>query len=520
LLWRFQEVICVAINLCSYRAATIKKGVLMDSNIVKNKAENASKWSLITELLSKIVAPLTNMVLARLLAPEAFGYVATITMVTSFAAIFADAGVQSYLIQKNFRSEKEYNQYTTIGFWLNLFISIVLWLLICIFRNNIADAVGSPGLGPGIAISSVAIPLTAFTSIQIGRFKRALDFKSLFYARLVGIIAPIFVTIPLAFILRNYWAMVIGTIFTSASNAVILSIRSDWKPSFWFNFTKMKQMLGFSIWAMSEKLLGWANLNIGIFLVGKFLTAYYLGIFKTSMAIVNQMLAIILNSFSPVLLSSLSRLCDNKNEYESFFYDFEEKISIIVLPIGVGIFVYKELVTHILLGSQWEEAISFVGLWGLLYCIYIVYGMFQMEVFVSQGKPQYSVLAQILMLACLFPTILITVQHGYKALYIGRSLILLAWTLIQMVMIRLTIKLSPWKVINKTYIYLLYSIAMGILGFFLQKVSDNIVWVIITVLICIVFYFSLMLISNRTRSKLIDVLRLFLPSKKGEVDNE
>lgn len=66
----------------------------IDSNIKK-----AAKWSSISELISKLVNPITNMILARILAPEAYGVVATLTMIITFAEIFTDAGFQKYLTQ-------------------------------------------------------------------------------------------------------------------------------------------------------------------------------------------------------------------------------------------------------------------------------------------------------------------------------------------------------------------------------------------------------------------------------------
>ncbi len=54
------------------------------------KVVNATKWSAITELVAKLISPITSMVLARLLTPEAFGVVATITMIVSFAEWYAE----------------------------------------------------------------------------------------------------------------------------------------------------------------------------------------------------------------------------------------------------------------------------------------------------------------------------------------------------------------------------------------------------------------------------------------------
>ena len=51
---------------------------------VREKAAGAMKWSFVAQLVNKLVSPLTQIVLAHILAPEAFGVVATITMVTTF----------------------------------------------------------------------------------------------------------------------------------------------------------------------------------------------------------------------------------------------------------------------------------------------------------------------------------------------------------------------------------------------------------------------------------------------------
>jgi hypothetical protein len=69
----------------------------MQQELKSNKVGSALKWSTITEIASKLISPITNMVLARLLAPEAFGLVATVTMVVTFAEVFTDAGFQKYI---------------------------------------------------------------------------------------------------------------------------------------------------------------------------------------------------------------------------------------------------------------------------------------------------------------------------------------------------------------------------------------------------------------------------------------
>ena len=74
----------------------------MDTKIVA-----AAKWSVITEVLAKLITPLTNIILAHMLAPTAFGILATIMMVISFAEMLADAGFQKFLVQHEFEVTKK-----------------------------------------------------------------------------------------------------------------------------------------------------------------------------------------------------------------------------------------------------------------------------------------------------------------------------------------------------------------------------------------------------------------------------
>ena len=95
----------------------------MNSNNLNKKIGMAAKWSIATEIAAKLISPVSNMILARFLTPEAFGVVATVTMVTSFADMFTDAGFQKYLVQHEFKDKNDQYDSTTVAFWTNLAIS-------------------------------------------------------------------------------------------------------------------------------------------------------------------------------------------------------------------------------------------------------------------------------------------------------------------------------------------------------------------------------------------------------------
>ncbi|MBQ9717949.1 MAG: oligosaccharide flippase family protein, partial [Clostridia bacterium] len=269
------------------------------NHTTKTTIHTAAKWSSLTELLAKLITPVINMILARLLLPDAFGAAAAITMVISFAELFTDAGFQKYLIQHEFPDSRSLEDSTDAAFWSNLTVSAVLTFVIFLFRHPIARLIGNPGLGNAVGVSSLLILIAAFSGIPTARFRRSMDFRTLFYVRLGTALLPLPVTVPAAFVLRDYRALLIGTFGSQLFSAVFLTVRSGWKPSFRFSFAQLKEMLSFSVWTMLESISVWMTSYAGVFLVANELNAHYLGLYKTSMATVNGFMAIITGAVTP-----------------------------------------------------------------------------------------------------------------------------------------------------------------------------------------------------------------------------
>lgn len=470
---------------------------------LNNKIVKATKWSAITEIVAKLVTPISSMVLARLLTPEAFGVVATLTMIITFAEIFTDAGFQKYLIQHEFKDDKDRNQSTNVAFWSNLCMSLFIWLLIGLFSEPLATLVGNPGLGHVLTIACVSIPLAAFSSIQMALYKRDFDFKTLFKVRIVGICIPLFVTIPLAIWLKSYWALVFGTIAGNLANAVLLTYYSKWKPALFYSFVKLKEMFSFTMWSMFESVSIWLTAYVDVFIIGVYLNEYYLGLYKTSITIVGQITALITGVTTPILFSALSRLQSDEKEFKTMFFKFQKLVALLVIPLGVGIFCFSDLITTILLGKQWLETSGFVGLWGLTSAITIVLSHYCSEVYRAKGKPKLSVLSQWLHIIILFPVVLIAIKYGFEVLYISRSLVRLEGILVNLVIMYLIIKVSPFSILKNISIPLFSSLVMGSSAWLLLSINSSIAWQLLSILLCALIYFCIIFSFPKERQLLI-----------------
>lgn len=481
----------------------------MDKNDIKYKVMQATKWTAITEIAAKLVIPITSMVLARILAPEAFGVVATISMIISFADMFTDAGFQKYLIQYEFKNDKEKNDKTNVAFWTNLMLSFLLWGVIAVFCEQIATLVGNPGLGIVIAIACVQLPLTSFSSIYMALYRRDFDFKTLFYVRIISVFIPIIISIPLALLGFSYWGLIIGTICTQLYNAILLTIKSKWKPRIYYSLPVLKEMLSFSIWSLIEAISIWFTLWIDTLIIGSILSPHYMGLYKTSTMMVNGLLAIVTSATIPVLFSALSRLQNNSEQFNEMFFRMQRIVSVLIFPLGIGLYLYSEFATQILLGSQWGEASSIIGHWALTSAIVIVFGHYCSEVYRAKGRPKLSFLAQLLHLIVLIPICVITSQYGFWILVFARSWIRIQSVVVHFVIMKFVIGIPISRIIHNTIPTAVSAISMGFFGYLLKDLYNGIVWNILSIILCVFFYIGVLTLFPSMRKEISFMKNLF-----------
>ncbi len=464
---------------------------------IEQKSQSATLWSLLTEIGAKLISPIVNMILARILTPEAFGVIASVNMIVSFADVFTDAGFQKYLIQHDFKNEKELYQYMDVAFWSNLAVSVMGWLIIFFFSDQLASLVGNSGLGKVVWMAALSLPLTSFSSTQIAQYRKKFDFKTLFYVRIIAACVPLVVTVPVAFATRSYWALIIGTLASNMTNAVFLSVRSDWQPRFHFDFRQLKEMFAYSWWILIESIMVWMTANIGTFIVGQFLMQTEVGLYKTGMSTVNQIITLVSVSISNPMFSTLSAVKDNNKKFCDIFYRYIRAVGVLMIPLAVGMILYNELVTSILLGSQWTSISGFVGFWGFANALTLIWGSYCTLVFNAKGKPQLSVLSSLLQLIVLIPTIIIGCKINFETLCFLRCLVRFEMIPVQAMLMRFAMHMHPSKYFIQAVPSIICTAIMACVGILLKGISGNMLWQVVSVVICIAVYFTVYIIFFR-----------------------
>ncbi len=86
--------------------------------------------------------------------------------------------------------------------------------------------------------------------------------------RTIPSLVSFFVTLAAAFILRNYWALVIGILTQEFAGFVLSYILSPFRPR--FGLSKVRELWSFSIWTLVRGIGGYLGTQMDKLVIGGF----------------------------------------------------------------------------------------------------------------------------------------------------------------------------------------------------------------------------------------------------------
>ena len=188
------------------------------------RAMRGSAFTAGSYAISQIIRLGANLVLTRLLFPEAFGLMALVSVVLVGLAMFSDMGVGPAISQHPRGDERAF---LDTAYSINVARGGLLWLLTCALAYPVAALYDAPDLRLLLPVAGITLLIAGFNPTRIDTANRHLLLGRLtlldLMAQFIGIVAMLL----LALVMQSVWALVIGAIFGSAAKLVILS---KWLP--------------------------------------------------------------------------------------------------------------------------------------------------------------------------------------------------------------------------------------------------------------------------------------------------
>lgn len=404
-------------------------------------AVHAFKWSMLAEIASRAGSAIVLLVLARMLVPEDFGVVAAATVVISISQVFADAGLDKALIQRQLRVDES----ATVVFWLNLGFGLAVSAILVVAAPSIATFFRDPRIGAVVRVLALQIPLAALAAVQTALLRKELNFKKLFWVRLFTTAAGAALSIPLALQGMGYWSLVAGTLIGQAAQATVLWTTTTWKPGLSLDRVLTRELLSFGKWAMLSGLLGWFYGWADAVVVGHYLGSVDLGLYRTGNTFVSMIFGAVFWPLLPVLYSLFSREQHDIPGLRQALVTVAHAMTLVALPIGGYLFAVAGPVSDIVFGSAWARMDQVIALLALMHGVSWVIGA-NGEVYRAVGKPHVETWTTTFTLAIYLVAYLVAVKYGLHTFLVVRVSLACAAVVIHVVVARkvLGIALASW----------------------------------------------------------------------------
>jgi O-antigen/teichoic acid export membrane protein len=216
----------------------------------------ASKWVLLGYATSQVVRFGTNLVLTRLLYPEAFGLMAIVLAISLGMNLMSDLGITAgVVIHKDSDDEDYLNTAWTIQILRGLVLALALYGL----AGPLSAGFGRPELQPLLEIISLASLVSGFGSVKWALSDRQIDAKRRVLLDIGNHLTGGVTTIALAWLMRSpsglAWGIVVGStlaVWSSHRYQLGLPHRLAWDGR------KARQVVSIGALAMISSLLTFA----------------------------------------------------------------------------------------------------------------------------------------------------------------------------------------------------------------------------------------------------------------------
>ncbi|MAL17441.1 MAG: hypothetical protein CL670_15380 [Balneola sp.] len=329
---------------------------------LKQKTLSSFKWTSLDQGLAQGINLIFGIVLARLLMPSDFGLVAMVTVFTGFLNLFIDSGLGAALIYTKEITEGDKSSM----FWSNIGIGILLSVLLVLSAPLIANFYGEPILTIITYFIAFNFIISSTTPVQIALFKKELNFKSLFLARIIALILSGIIGIVMAYNGYGVWSLIGKLLLMTALYSLLLWLFSEWKPKKVFDWVRMKDLLNYSLPLLGNNILGYAKNNLDTIIVGKVLGSSSLGIYNKSYQLMvlpgNQITGVM----GEVLFSSFSKVNHDIDKLWHAYLNATKGILILSVFMSLSIYFAADSFVMNVLGEQWSRAIPIIKIMALV----------------------------------------------------------------------------------------------------------------------------------------------------------
>jgi len=320
---------------------------------------------LVSMLVTQAIALVRYVILARLLGPEQLGLAATLIVTASFFDLISDTGADRFLIQDRAGNDEELQkvvQLTYVG------RGVLIALMLVVFAVPLAALYHAPQLAIGFVFIALAPLLRGFLHLDMRRAQRNFDFRPEAKRSIAAELFGIVVLVAAAFVLRNFTAVIWGTVARDLARTVSSHLLSERRYALGWSKTHGPRLLRFAYPLMLTGVMLFIGSQGDRVVVADWLGVKTLGYYSAVLLLIYYPSALILNSIHALYVPMVAAERDHPAQRMTVIDQLGGQTLLLAVAMCAGFALVAPLAVTVLYGHRYTQTAMLVGLIGILQC--------------------------------------------------------------------------------------------------------------------------------------------------------
>lgn len=374
--------------------------------LIGRRMAKGAIWMVAVRLVDRSIGLVSTIILARLLLPADFGVVALAISAIAVLEIWAEFGFDLALIQNQKAERKHYDTAWT----LMMLRGVTVAVLVALSAGSIAEFLREPLMEEVLYALAVISLIDGCQSIRTVDFRKNLNLHKEFRFLMTARVIQFFTTIILAYLWRDYWALVAGILVNRGARMFLSYYMAPYLPR--FTLSAFSDLFGFSKWMVLNNLLNFMTTRLDTFVVGRVSGVSSLGVYAMAYEVSNMATTELVWPISRAIFPGFARLADDKTALERSYNLSQALIVLVALPVATGLALTAGYFVPILLGEKWLGVVPLME-------VLAVYGGLRViiantgSLYFAINKPYLAAIMAAANLVVLLPAmILLVLEYG------------------------------------------------------------------------------------------------------------
>jgi O-antigen/teichoic acid export membrane protein len=294
-----------------------------------------------------------NMLLTRLLVPSAFGTMAIVMSSSAVVGTLTEVGLRAAVVQNPRGGEKEY---LDIGWYMAMARAIATYAIIFAMAPWVGHFYGNTELSALLRVTLLSILFDGAMSPRSILTQKEMRFGRWVAISNGGAIGGVILTVVLAFVLRDVWALAIGFCGENAFRCLLSYILCPGLPS-----VKWDRQVAADLYKFSKGVFGLAFLNLvftrtDIFVLGKLYSTTELGLYTMAVTLVQTPSVFLVNMMAQTFFPAVAHVQNDKERVNRILVEVTSWLILLGLPGVVVIYLCGHSLLSVIYGARYVAA--------------------------------------------------------------------------------------------------------------------------------------------------------------------